>query len=363
MLALLPEASVDCCVTSPPYWGLRDYGLNPVEWPDGWIGCLGLEPEPDQYVEHLVAVFDSAARVLKPTGTVWLNLGDTYCNCSPVRKRSGDGMGTEWDRDQAKTRGGPRRYPRFRKGRKMKDLEGIPWLVAFALREAGWYLRSDIIWAKGVSGQREITAQVAEALDLEGIEAETAARVLARLEPYVGGCMPENVKDRPTRSHEYMFLLGHPASRGKYYCDMSLVREDARWAGKGKTGRGPGAWGVKQIGLLGERANHGRSSGVATGKDTRNRRSVWTVNTESYEGAHFAVFPPALIKPCIQAGSQKGGVVLDPFGGRGTTAAAALVLGRHAVYIDASEEYIRLAAGYLRGVSAEFLSQIGPRRI
>lgn len=262
ILRELDAGSVHCCVTSPPYWGLRDYGQN---------GQLGLEPTPEQYVANLVAVFREVRRVLRDDGTLWLNLGDSYNSAPPggnpggfqgASMRAHPAYDAAYPRDHAKGAGWKVR------GLKPKDLVGIPWRVAFALQADGWYLRSDIIWAKP-------------------------------------NPMPESVTDRPTKSHEYIFLLSKSA---RYYYDQEAVAE--------------------------------RAENAITVAPTRNLRSVWTIATRPYPGAHFAVFPPELPERCIKAGSAELGVVLDPFAGSGTVGLVANRLSRRAVLIDLNPAYI-----------------------
>lgn len=250
----LPDTSFHCCVTSPPYWGLRDYGHATQ---------IGAEPTVDAYIASLVQVFREVRRTLRDDGTLWLNVGDSYTS----------GNRTWRDPDKKNpARGMSYRAP-TPNGLKPKDLIGIPWRLAFALQADGWFLRSDIIW-------------------------------------YKPNCQPESVKDRPTQAHEYVFLL----SKSKdYYYDAEAVREPTK-----------------------------------DGRSKRSRRSVWEVNTEPYAGAHFAVFPPALVRPCVLAGSPKGGVVLDPFFGSGTLGVACLELGRACVGIETKEEYAQLARDRLR---------------
>ena len=280
---------VQTCVTSPPYFGLRDYGHE---------GQLGLEPTPDEFVANLVEVFRCVWDVLADDGTLWLNIGDSYAGGSKAaEKRPGSGRadGVVDDRGQRNRNG-----VGLVESCKPKDLIGIPWRVAFALQADGWYLRQDIIWHKP-------------------------------------NPMPESVKDRCTKAHEYVFLL---SKSERYFFDSEAMQEPALGAGGTKTeGRGPGNWGVKEIGLPGERQNHGRSSGMANGRETRNRRSVWTVATRPYKGAHFATFPPALIEPCILAGSRLGDIVLDPFMGSGTTAAVSVQHGRKYLGCELNPEY------------------------
>ena len=253
----IPDSSIDCVVTSPPYWGLRDYHL-------GGEG-IGLESTPEEYCANMVEVFREVWRVLKPTGTLWLNLGDSYV-ASGSHSMSDTGLG------------GRRARTDNHMGRKAsgilkpKDLVGIPWRVAFALQADGWYLRSDIIWSKKNS-------------------------------------MPESVTDRPTKSHEYVFLL---TKSPRYYYDADSVREAS-----------------------------------TDGVGGHNKRSVWTINTNPYPEAHFATFPEQLVEPCILAGCPQDGVVLDPFAGSGTTLAVAQRLGRKAIGVELSTEYTELAASRL----------------
>ncbi len=281
-LQTLPDASVQTCVTSPPYWGLRDYGV---------AGQLGLEPTPELYVENMVRVFREVLRILKEDGTLWLNLGDSYAgsaNSGAVNQNAGcpavrmNGL---------KAKGGD--------GLKPKDLVGIPWRVAFALQADGWYLRSDIIWSKP-------------------------------------NPMPESVTDRPTKSHEYLFLL---SKSERYFYDHEAVRES-----------GPTyirkASGYKLVAYQDSHTGNNQAGGLAD-KDTitegRNKRSVWTVATAPFSEAHFATFPPKLIEPCILAGSRSGDLVLDPFNGAGTTAMVSKQLGRHYVGIELNHAYIEMS--------------------
>jgi DNA modification methylase len=349
MMKTLPDNCVDTCVTSPPYWGLRDYGgdgkvwgapecyergegdtshewegytrpsentrnnnnslqlksayWNPQEQAfckhcDSWFGQLGLEPTIDQYVKNMVEVFSHVRRILKPEGTLWLNLGDSYCA----------GQRKNGVKDNA---GGDRGLPTNRRNQasgslKNKDLVGVPWRVAFALQEAGWWLRQDIIWAKP-------------------------------------NCMPESVKDRCTKNHEYMFLF---AKSEKYYFDNEAIKEntvkkpDKRvsaftyadnedWAKDKDASRISKAKGIAEA----------RTKNYAK----RNKRSVWWVGPKPFPEAHFAVFPIELIEPCILAGSPVGGTVFDPFGGSGTTGIAAIKHGRNAILTELSEKYIEIA--------------------
>jgi len=291
----LPDASVHCCVTSPPYWGLRDYGHGEQ---------IGLEQTPEAYVARMVEVFREVRRVLRDDGTLWLNLGDSYANTGAADSSKVGEFTGQRIRDGKKgiMDSRPRSIPA---GLKPKDLVGIPWRVAFALQSDGWYLRQDIIWHKP-------------------------------------NPMPESVTDRCTKAHEYIFLLSKSA---RYYYDNEAVKEDAQDWSKG----GPGV-GIK------ETHHYAPSNGGNAGlkaiaqryKDgvpipTRNRRSVWTVTTKPYSGAHFATFPPKLIEPCILAGCPEGGTVLDPFTGSGTTAVVALNNGRNFVGTELNPDYVKLA--------------------
>jgi DNA modification methylase len=300
----LPAGSAQTCVTSPPYFGLRDYGTS---------GQIGLEPTPDEFVTALVEVFRAVRRVLRDDGTVWLNLGDSYATtASGNPQRSFNGQGSDFGRgsfDSSHRDNGRRN--RVPEGSKAKDLLGIPWLVAFALRNDGWYLRSDIIWAKP-------------------------------------NPMPESVTDRPTKAHEYVFLL----SKGpRYFYDADAIREpheDARVVDGVFTGTG----GVNSIDYEPQTQGFNKPDGSLGGvvmknrqynPAGRNKRSVWTVATQPYRGAHFATFPPKLIEPCILAGSPEGGTVLDPFTGAGTTGMVALRKDRSFIGCELSPAYAELA--------------------
>jgi DNA modification methylase len=282
-LQTLESESVQTCVTSPPYWGLRDYGHD---------SQIGLEKTPDEYVARLVEIFREVKRALKKDGTLWLNLGDSY---------AGGGRGGNPDesphRKQATNTGsviGVTKNPwPVPTNCKPKDLVGIPWMVAFALRADGWYLRSDIIWSKP-------------------------------------NPMPESVTDRPTKSHEYVFLL---SKSQRYYFDQDTVREPAEWARWGNQTCKKDYRGIQPIDM--DSLNDRREQG-------RNIRSVWTVATAPFSGAHFATFPPDLIKPCILAGAPVGGVVMDCFAGSGTTGKVAIELGRKAILIEPKAEYIEM---------------------
>jgi len=277
----LPALSADCCVTSPPYWGLRDYGV---------AGQLGLEETPEQYVAGMVAVFREVRRVLRDDGTLWLNLGDSYAANRSYQVHNTKGAAGH-------TYGEGSKVP---DGLKPKDLVGIPWRVAFALQADGWYLRSDIIWSKP-------------------------------------NPMPESVTDRPTKAHEYVFLL---AKSERYFFDAEAISEAAIHAGR-------------TLDYTGDQKSNGVTSGLQRTlpkgrkiviSERKNSRTVWTLGSQAFPGAHFATMPPALAERCIRAGSREGGTVLDPFGGAGTTALVAAKLGRNAVLTELNPDYAAMAA-------------------
>ena len=311
VLPELPAESVHCVVTSPPYWGLRDYGVD---------GQLGLERTPEEYVEAMVGVFREVRRVLKDAGTLWLNLGDSYAGAGP--------SGASYESETTKRRAEMKQDGAFRlskalgergltyrdkkpiapPGLKPKDLVGIPWRLAFALQADGWWLRSDIIWSKP-------------------------------------NPMPESVTDRPTKSHEYLFLLTKAA---RYYYDADAVREDAPYRFR--------AAGHKVARMTDEIDGLQRTKGGFAKNDiettSRNLRDVWTIPTQPYPGAHFATFPPKLVEPCLKAGCPVGGTVLDPFWGAGTVGVVAQDLHLKAIGIELNADYIdlstkRLAQGVL----------------
>lgn len=419
-LTRMPDNYLDCVVTSPPYWGLRDYGLQPSIWgaQDGclhewgafttdpvhpvnrrcskcgrfgvttrtegentvtkcdncnelltdsksstfgvnsgdekwirsieesrktkmkqvnqgqhcvkcsaWHGNLGLEPTPELYVQHIVKIFSEIKRALKPEGTVWLNLGDSYSGSHGTGGKPGDKQHTNAGSGSMNSR------PEVPVGLKPKDLVGVPWAVAFALRSDGWYLRSDIIWHKP-------------------------------------NPMPESVTDRPTKSHEYIFLLTKSA---KYYYDMDAIREPAsnntherqsranintkrqptdkiNAIRTPKAQRVPSGWDTgkgNHRGKIGRypkiKNNPSFDAAMSKMPDTRNKRSVWTVTTKPFKEAHFATYPPDLIRPCILAGCPVGGIVYDPFMGSGTTAEVAILNKRKYIGSELNPEYIKLS--------------------
>jgi DNA modification methylase len=368
VLKTLPENSVDCCVTSPPYWGLRDYGTGTWEGGDencahenpndrrkarpelpnplaGWAerdvtirrafeacSCgatktdlqLGLEKTPEEFIENMVLVFREVKRVLKKEGTLWLNIGDSYA-------AGGNGGGTEKQESNRGTRALKGKAKKAPMGMKPKDLCGIPWMLAFALRSDGWYLRQDIIWSKP-------------------------------------NPMPESVTDRCTKSHEYVFLM---AKSRDYYFDNEAIKEKAvtvqpitrpaGWAsGKDHTAAG---WNTEKNrkkfdpSQAGGGSNIGGHSGARQPNGepyqyaidgTRNKRSVWNVNTQAFPEAHFATYPEELIAPMIKAGCPPHGIVLDPFFGSGTTGLVAQKLGRNYIGIELNPEYIKIAENRLK---------------
>lgn len=279
----LGDESVRCVVTSPPYWGLRDYGVG---------GQIGLEKTPEEYVEKMVDIFREVRRVLIEDGTLWINLGDSYNAAG--RKGHGTSIGYKQGTNRASALEQDHVRPSAA-ALKQKDLIGIPWRVALALQADGWYLRQDIIWHKP-------------------------------------NPMPESVRDRCTKSHEYIFLM---SKSPKYYFDHEAIKEPAKYKGPQKTqkrGEFGGKGGAKK-GLEPFRA-------VTT---KRNRRDVWSITTKPFKGAHFAVFPPDLVEPCVLAGSAPGDIVLDPFFGSGTTGVVASKLGRSFVGIELNPEYAEIA--------------------
>jgi DNA modification methylase len=312
----LPAESVHCCVTSPPYWGLRDYGHD---------GQIGLEQTPEAYVAELVEVFREVKRVLRDDGTLWLNLGDTYANSGQQHpqknlKALADKMAPRKNPRKANcdTDGlVPRAVKHIPPNLKPKDLVGIPWRVAFALQADGWWLRQDIIWHKP-------------------------------------NPMPESVTDRCTKAHEYIFLLSKSA---KYWYDADAVRESCSSNSHGSPNVNPG----QKVAELAEQGARNDATGGALGKWTaedkakgRNRRSVWTIATAPYSAAHFATFPPKLIEPCILAGCPVGGTVLDPFGGSGTTAGVAVQHNRKAILCELNPEYAALVGDRVKSIAGDY---------
>lgn len=363
-LRLLPSESVHCCVSSPPYFGLRDYGVS---------GQIGLEPTPEAFVAEMVAVFREVRRVLRDDRTLWLNLGDSYAGSgrggNPTEETSGLQGGQASQRASMVVRSRPigsqlpagfheqarqagnigRAWVPPPSGLKQKDLIGIPWMVAFALRADGWYLRQDIIWSKP-------------------------------------NPMPESVTDRCTKAHEYLFLL----SKGQRYfydrdaiaepfADASVERLRQDVASQNGSERVPGKTNgsMKAVGLNANRASYkpGSASSMNDGDHVtksdsglplreagRNKRSVWEVTTQPFKEAHFATFPTALIDPCILAGCPEGGAVLDPCGGAGTTGLVADRKRRNAVLIELNPEYAAIAHRRIEG-EAGMLSDVRTERL
>ena len=261
MVRQLPDDTFQCVVTSPPYWGVRDYGVD---------NQIGAEPDLYQYIERLVAVFRELRRALKPDGTFWLNIGNTYSS-----------GGRKWRDVDDKNKGRAMSYrPPTPPGLKKKDLIGVAWLLALACQKDGWYLRNDIIWHKP-NGQ------------------------------------PESVKDRLTVSHEYLFMF---SKSERYYFDQDAIKEN-----------------------------------TSNGNSRKNKRTVWSINTEPCPEAHFAVFPGALIRPCILAGSKKGDIVLDPFYGAGTVGIITKELDRKCVGIELNDDYLNIAEKRTRTVQTSLI--------
>ena len=287
-LKALPDKSVQCVVTSPPYWGLRDYGED---------AQIGMESTPSEYVEQLCLVFDEVWRVLADDGTLWLNLGDSYASVytgGQKSEKSTVGANHDGAQEIKQSKASPNSY-----GLKNKDLVGIPWRVAFALQERGWYLRQDIIWAKP-------------------------------------NPMPESVTDRCTKSHEYIFLLTKSA---KYFFDHEAIKEPVVTETGGKGIR----FGGSKYGDSDDPKHATKSGNVFEGSETRNKRDVWTVATKPYAEAHFATYSVELILPCIKAGTKEGDWVLDPFSGSGTTGEVALQLGRNYIGTELNPQYAALS--------------------
>ena len=291
----MPAKSVQCVVTSPPYFGLRDYGV---------AGQIGLEQTPAAYVAELVAVFADVWRVLRDDGTCWLNLGDSYTNDT---KWGGQTSGKHARANHGDTGIGRRRH---KTGIKSKNLMGVPWRTAFALQDAGWCLRRDIIWAKP-------------------------------------NPMPESVTDRPTTAHEYVFLL---TKRPKYFYDAEAVKEV----------------GVVPAGTRGAKGSaeraampdvNSRPPEYKTYDGMRHCRSVWTIQTRPFKGAHFATFPPELAERCVKAGSRPGDTILDPFGGAGTVGLVAEQLQRHSILIELNPAYVEIMRNRLPAGSVADMSE------
>lgn len=314
VLKTIPGESVNTVVTSPPYWGLRDYGVE---------GQIGLENSVEDYVASLVEVFREVKRILKDDGTLWLNLGDAYAGSGRGRNADGKGNPGKVHRQSPGQHGGILKVSKAVEGLKPKDLIGLPWRVAFALQADGWYLRQDIIWNKP-------------------------------------NAMPESVTDRPTKSHEYIFLM---SKEPNYYYDHDAIKEPAIYGTMDVRGS-QGAFGPPQ-----KQKRADKAKGSFSGKygheafrairDKRNKRSVWTVTTKPLKEAHFATFPEDLIEPCILAGCPLDGVVMDPFFGSGTTGLVSLKHGRNFIGIELNEDYIKIAEKRLSEVQMELIHELG----
>lgn len=354
LLRQMPDRSVHTCVTSPPYYGLRDYDVD---------GQIGLEQTPAEFIARLVAVFAEVRRVLRDDGTCWVNIGDSYAGSWGAHGRDDMGLGIS-ALSQRQAMASQRKEKKVKQlGFKPKDLMGMPWRLAFALQDDGWYLRQDIIWHKP-------------------------------------NPMPESMRDRCTKAHEYIFLL---SKSRRYYCDMTAIREPAAY-GITPTGVGfghgtdaeerirsrihvPAGWDTgtgshgsfhrdgsaraardsfKRDGSKREQAIPGQNTGThrpdreesSYDLQTRNKRSVWTVATHAFKGAHFATFPPDLIRPCILAGAPRGGLVLDPFGGAGTTGLVAMQEGRRSILCELNPEYAALARARLEAAWLDGAAQM-----
>lgn len=287
-LKTIESESVDMCVTSPPYYGLRDYGVN---------GQIGIEQTPEAYIARLTEIFSEVRRVLKKDGTLWVNIGDSYAG-------SGKGPMTisanGKNKDVFDMTNRIYEVPKVWEGIKPKDLIGIPWMLAFSLRNSGWYLRSDIIWHKL-------------------------------------NCLPERVKDRPTKTYEHIFLL---SKSPKYYYDYKAIQEPLKQVSKEryKRGRSDHSKYSNETTLQGINRQHENFSEFD--QEYRRKRDVWEVSTNTYKmDEHFAMYPEKLVEPCVLAGSRVGGIVLDPFFGSGTTGAVAKRLGREYIGIDINSRY------------------------
>lgn len=299
VLRTLPAESVQTCITSPPYFGLRDYGCD---------GQIGLESTPDAFVSSLVDVFAEVHRVLKSDGTLWLNLGDSYNGASSNRTGQNGYNDRRTNRDKRFSTGGI-------DGLKSKDLIGIPWRVAFALQQYGWYLRQDIIWHKP-------------------------------------NPMPESVTDRCTKAHEYIFLL---SKSDRYFYDNEAIKEPVSDTSLKRAEYG---WNCDRPSTknasMGGTGIHTEKMGTRfVNPSGRNKRSVWTVCTKPYKGAHFAVYPTELIRPCILAGSRPGDTVLDPFNGSGTTGFVSMEERRKYIGIDINDEYLAIADARIKSAQVQ----------
>lgn len=302
-LRTLRDSSVDCCITSPPYYGLRDYGVS---------GQIGLEDTPEEYIERLVSVFREVHRVLKEDGTFWVNMGDCYCNSNGYIRASEQFRRDVRDSSPANDRDLTALHVA---GYKTKDLMGIPWMLAFALRTDGWYLRQDII--------------------------------LEKTNP-----MPESVTDRCTKSHEYIFML---SKSPQYYYDNEAIQEDAVCDVSDEQSI---RFGGNKYGDDTSNCSQTKSGNVYVPNGKRNKRDVWTVSIASYKDAHFATFPPKLVEPMVFAGCRPGGTVLDCFAGSGTTLAVANYYGRNAIGCELNPKYENMIVNRIEDMCGRLVSDI-----
>lgn len=311
VLRTMKPESVYTCITSPPYYNLRDYGAP---------GQIGMEETPEQYIQSLVEVFREVRRVLRKDGTLWINIGDSYAGSMKGRIADGSHCTPKVKSESAQYQGITNGFLRKTQaeGCKAKDMIGIPWLLAFALRADGWYLRQDIIWQKP-------------------------------------NAMPESVRDRCTKSHEYIFLLSKSA---KYYFDAAAISEPI--TGKStkrylmQNGEQMTIFGGGKYGDNEREETRTKSGKPYKPKGRRNKRSVWSVSTAGFKGAHFATFPEKLVEPCVLAGSPPGGTVLDPFAGSGTTGVVAKRLRRNFIGVEINPEYFKMAQERIYSTEVEY---------
>ncbi len=296
-LRKLPDNCVDCCITSPPYFNMRDYGVS---------GQIGLEGTPEAYIHRLVEVFREVRRVLKPTGTLWVNIGDSYAGSGKGAANYPDSVAHTKQGTNRGMVGATASVKKFAEY-KNKDLIGIPWMLAFVLRADGWYLRQDIIWAKS-------------------------------------NPMPESVHDRCTKSHEYIFLL---SKSKRYYFDYAAIAQPAKTLSRAGTVQAVGSRRYEQM-LASDPQQRTNTDRSFTYAQTARKRDVWFVSVKPYKGAHFATFPETLVVDCIKARCPEGGIVLDPFMGAGTTTIVARMLSRNYIGHELNAEYVRIAEERLK---------------
>lgn len=310
VLGKMPDRCIDCCITSPPYFGLRDYGAD---------GQIGLEETPEEYIRRLVEIFREIRRVMRDDGTLWLNIGDSYAGSGKGRMKDGSHSADRSKSSDYLCNVGGAITKSKTPGIKRKELIGIPWLLAFALRADGWYLRQDIIW-------------------------------------YKPNTMPESVQDRCTKSHEYIFLL---TKKPCYYFNNKAIQEDSVSYDRRQSGETQEAekrqkqlprYGGKKYTSTPDKFFRTKSGNAYDYRPKRNKRDVWSVSTHGYREAHFATFPEKLVEPCVLAGCRPGGIVLDPFCGSGTVPVVAKRYGREYIGIDINPEYTSMSE---RRVEAE----------